>query len=125
MSKAKLIAIAPQLVVKDVKTSVAFYRDTLGFAIIGLVGDPPVYGMVMRDNMQIHFAKSDREEIKANKDFLSISHDYIIWVPEIDDFYEELVSKNVKIVEHITKRPYGSREFVFEDSDGHRVLVGD
>jgi len=125
MNKPTLYGIAPQLVVKDVKRTVEYYRDALGFVVIGMVGEPPVYGMVERDGMQVHFAKSDGPEIKINKDFRSISHDFIIWVPEIDAFYEELMASQVNILEEIVLRPYGSREFVFEDCDGHRILVGD
>ena len=125
MEKAKLIGIAPQLVVRDVKKSAEYYRDTLGFALIGLVLEPPVYAMVERDGFQVHFAKSDTQDIKRNKDYRSISHDFIIWVPEIQSFFDEVVSKNAKILEGITLKPYGSREFVIEDCDGHKILVGD
>jgi len=125
MNKPTLFGIAPQLVVADVKRTAEYYRDVLGFNIIGLVADPPVYGMVERDGIQVHFGKSDSPQIKMNRDFRSISHDYMIWVPEIDAFYDELNSNRVKILEEIVMRPYGSREFVFEDCDGHRILVGD
>jgi catechol 2,3-dioxygenase-like lactoylglutathione lyase family enzyme len=125
MSKAKLIGIAPQLVVNDVKRTAEYYRDILGFTIIGLVSEPPVYAMVVRDGFQVHFAKSDTQTIKTNKDYRSISHDFIIWVPEIDNFYDELKAKDATILEGIVKRIYGSREFVIEDCDGHRILIGD
>lgn len=125
MEKAKLIGIAPQLVVQDVQKTVAYYQEKLGFNLIGLVLDPPIYGMVERDGFQVHFAKSDTPVIKTNQDFRSISHDFIIWVPEIDQFFAELSSKQVKILEGIVQRSYGSREFVFEDGDGHKILVGD
>lgn len=125
MKKAKLVGIAPQLVVTDVKKTAEFYRDRLGFTIIGLVLEPPVYAMVERDGFQVHFAKSDGAGISINKNFRSMSHDLIIWVPEIDAFYEEVSSNGVNINEGIVKRPYGSREFVMEDCDGHRILVGD
>jgi uncharacterized glyoxalase superfamily protein PhnB len=125
MEKAKVIGIAPQLVVKDVKKSAEYYKDILGFTIIGLVLEPPVYAMVERDGFQVHFAKSDTREIKRNKDYRSISHDFIIWVPEIQSFFDEVAAKNAKILEGITVKPYGSREFVIEDYDGHKILVGD
>jgi len=125
MGKAKLIGIAPQLVVADVNATASYYQHVLGFTLIGLVGEPPVYAMVERDGFQVHFAKSDVGDIRRNKDYRSISHDLIIWVPEIDDFFEEVKSKNAKITEGIVQRVYGSREFVIEDIDGHRILVGD
>ncbi len=111
--------------VPDVLRTTTYYTEVLGFNIIGLVQDPPVYGMVERDGFQIHFAKSDTTEIRRNKDLRSISHDLILWVPQIDDFYAELQSRHATIVEGIVRRPYGSREFVIEDCDGHRILIGD
>lgn len=125
MNIVKLIGIAPQLVVTDVKKTAEYYKNTLGFTIIGLVAEPPVYAMVERDGFQVHFVKSDIHEIKKNKDFRSISYDFIIWVPEIDAFFEELKSKNAIILDGIVKRTYGSREFVIEDCDGHKILIGD
>lgn len=125
MNKAKIIGTAPQLVVNDVKRTIEYYRDILGFTIIGLVAEPPVYAMVVRDGFQVHFAKSDTQNIKTNKDYRSISHDFIIWVPEIDNFFDELKAKDATIIEGIVKRIYGSREFVIEDCDGHRILIGD
>jgi uncharacterized glyoxalase superfamily protein PhnB len=125
MSKAKLIGIGPQLVVKDVKKTAEYYRDILGFTIIGMVLNPPVYAMVERDGFQIHFAKSDTGLINVNRQFRKISHDFIIWAPEIDNFFNELKLKKANIIEGIVKRQYGSREFVIQDCDGHTILVGD
>jgi uncharacterized glyoxalase superfamily protein PhnB len=125
MVKAKLIGIAPQLIVQDVSRSADYYRNMLSFTILGIVGNPPVYAMVERDGCQVHFAKSAVPEIHVNRDFLSISHDFILWAPEIDALFEEWKQKGVKIIQEITRRPYGSREFVIEDIDGHIILVGD
>ena len=125
MVKAKIIGTAPQLLVKDVMKTVDFYQKKLEFEVIGLVGKPVIYGMVQRDGFQIHFAQSKGGITKSNRELSSISHDYILWVPEIDSFYEELKNQKINIIEEIKLRPYGSREFVFEDIDGHIVLVGD
>ncbi len=125
MQRAKLIGIAPQLVVNDVVKTAEYYRDVFGFNIIDYFMDPPVYAMVERDGFQIHFAKADTEEIKKNVDFRKFSRDLIIWVPEIDNFFQELKSRNAIIVEEITRRVYGSREFVVQDCDGHTILIGD
>ena len=89
------------------------------------MSNPPVYAMIERDGFQVNFAKSDTQDIKTYKGYRSISHDFIIWVPEIDDFIDELKSKNAKIIEGIIKRNYGSREFVIEDCDGYKILIGD
>ncbi len=125
MNSPTVIASAPQLVVPDVQKTAAWYCDVLGCSLIALVGNPPVYAMVQRDGFQLHFAKSDRADIPRNHEYRSISHDFILWVPEIDAFVAELRSRGARIVEDITLRSYGSRECVVEDCDGHRILIGD
>lgn len=125
MTKAKLIGIAPSLVVPDVVKTAEYYRDVLGFAIIGYFLDPPVYAMVQRDGFQIHFGKADSDIIKTNAQFRAISTDLILWVPEIDLFFAEVTACNADIVEGIVTRVYGSREFIIRDCDGHTILVGD
>jgi len=124
-NRAKLIGIAPQLVVRDVVKTAEYYRDVLGFRIIGYVLDPPVYAMVERDGFQVHFGKSDGPAVQTNEMLRKGTTDLIIWVPEIDAFYEELESRNADIAEGIVRRTYGSREFVIRDCDGHKILVGD
>lgn len=123
--KAKLYGIAPQLIVPDVVKTVNYYRDVLGFNILGYFMDPPVYAMVERDGFQLHFGKADTAHFKTNADFRKINTDFIIWVPEIDQFFEEVKAKHAEIVEGIVTRIYGSREFVIKDCNGFRITVGD
>ncbi|WP_256386726.1 hypothetical protein [Flavobacterium psychrotrophum] len=42
MSTAKIIGSAPQLLVKNVVLTAEYYRDVLGFSVIGYALDPPV-----------------------------------------------------------------------------------
>ena len=124
-SQAKLIGIAPQFVVEDVVKTAEYYRDVLGFKILGYFLDPPVYAMVERDGFQVHFGKADNEPANPNNRFRKISTDFIIWVPEIDKFYEEVTSKGAEVTEGIIMRIYGSREFVIRDCNGFKITVGD
>ena len=124
-NRPKMIGIAPQIVVPDVTKTAEYYRDVLGFRIIGYFLNPPVYAMVEKDGVQIHFAKSDSTEVNVNEYIRKGTTDFIIWVPEIDAFFEELNSRGADIVEGIVKRVYGSREFIVRDCNGHKILFGD
>ena len=124
-NRAKLIGTAPQLVVTNVVKTAEYYREVLGFNIIGYALDPPVYAMLERDGFQIHFGKSDSNAVSSNENLRKGTADFIIWVPEIDRFYEEVKSRNAEITEGIVKRVYGSREFTIRDCDGHKILVSD
>lgn len=124
MNKARIIGIAPQIVVKDVAKTAEYYRDVLGFPDINYFGDPPIYAMVGRDSFEVHFGKSDSGGIQTNETIRRGNPDFVIWVPEIEDFFEELKAKNADIVQGILMRSYG-REFVVRDCDGHKFMVVD
>jgi predicted enzyme related to lactoylglutathione lyase len=121
---AKIIGMAPQFVVKDVVKTAEYYRDILGFSIISYFLDPPVYAMAERNGFQIHFGKADGDRIHTNAEVRKISMDCIIWVPEIEMFFEELKLRNADIVQDIVNRGYG-REFILRDCDGHTIAIVD
>jgi len=50
---AKCKSICPHFVVPDVVVSAEYYRDVLGFKIMGYWFDPPVFAIVARDNVKI------------------------------------------------------------------------
>jgi uncharacterized glyoxalase superfamily protein PhnB len=120
---SKVIGVAPQLLVPDVVQAAEYYRDIFGFVIIGYALKPPVYAMVQRDGFQIHFAKA--EEFVTNEQLRKETTDLILWVPEIDVFYNELKANNADIVQEIVLRPYGSHEFIVRDCNGYKILIGD
>lgn len=123
MEQAKIIGSAPQLLVPDVAATTQYYVDKLGFSLIGLVAEPPVYGMVVRDGYQVHFAKA--EKAVPNVQLKADAFDFILWIPEIDAFYNELKHRGATIIREIELKPYCSREFVIEDNNGYRILIGD
>jgi predicted enzyme related to lactoylglutathione lyase len=80
--------------------------------------------MVERDEFQIHFGKSGTDLIQANENIRKDTTDLVIWVPEINDFFEKLQSNSADIVQGILQRSYG-REFIIRDCDGHKILIAD
>jgi predicted enzyme related to lactoylglutathione lyase len=124
MSKAKLIGIAPQLVVHDVVKAAEYYCNVLGFTLINYFMDPPVYAMVKRDGCQLHFGKADGDTVHPNSQVRGISTDFVIWVPEIEAFFEEVKAKGADIEQQIVMRSYG-REFIIRDCNGYRIMVCD
>ncbi len=117
MKKAELKSIAPQLVVEDVVATAEFYRDVLGFRILGYFAEPPVYSIVARDGVEIHFGKSETT-VASNAMVRTGSFDVYIWVSDIDVIYEELRSSGAEIIEGPVKRIYESTEVVVKDLNG-------
>ena len=124
--KVQFKALVPQLVVPDVVKAAEFYCDKLGFELLGYFLDPPVYAMVRRDDVEIHFGKGDGDETRTNESVRhGLGHDVYIIVSDIEGVYRELTEAGVEVVEGPIKRVYGSIEVVAKDCYGFQIVFGD
>ncbi|HWZ99757.1 MAG TPA: VOC family protein [Candidatus Dormibacteraeota bacterium] len=121
---AKLTAICPQFIVPNVVATAEYYRDVLGFKILGYFLDPPVFAMVARDVAEIHFGKIDAGAAPApnltRRKGLGI--DAYIWVNDLHVLHAELKERGAKIVEGPVQRIYNCFELVVEDFNGFRLV---
>lgn len=124
MKKALLKSIAPQLVVPDVVATAEYYRDVLGFKILGYFADPPVYSMVARDGVEIHFGKAEQAGT-SNAVVRSGSFDLYIWVSDVEAIFEELTASGAEVLEGPVKRIYESTEVVVRDCNGFVLTFAD
>jgi uncharacterized glyoxalase superfamily protein PhnB len=117
--------ISPQFVVPDVVTAAEYYRDVLGFRILGYFLDPPVYAIVARDSVEIHFGRADSGTVASpNIRRREGSLDAYIWVNDLDPLYAELKERGAKIVEPPTTQVYHCYEMIVEDDFGFRLAFG-
>jgi catechol 2,3-dioxygenase-like lactoylglutathione lyase family enzyme len=118
----RLTTISPEFVVPDVKAAAEYYRDVLGFRILGYFLDPPVFAMVGRDTAEIHFGKVDDGKLPSpNVARRSLGLDAYIWVNDLDPLYTELRARGAKILETPVLRVYKCYEMVVEDNFGFRL----
>jgi uncharacterized glyoxalase superfamily protein PhnB len=111
----KLTNLAPVLHVKDMPTALAYYRDKLGFNVTFSWQEPPRYVCLCLDDVSIHLNSYVPPE--------GASH-LAIFCKGVDALHEQFVARGVTITEPITDEPYGMREFVITDPDGHRLVFG-
>ena len=117
--------ISPQFVVPDVVAAAEYYRDVLGFRIRGYFLDPPIYAIVARDSVEIHFGKADTGAATSpNIERREGSLDAYIWVNDLDPLYAELKERGAKIVEPPTIQVYHGYEMIVEDHFGFRLAFG-
>lgn len=121
-TSATFRSIAPSFVVSDVVTTAEYYRDVLGFKILGYFGDPPVFAMVARDGVEIHFGKADGEPQQSNLKLRAISSDAYIWVSDIYALHEELKAAGADILEGPVKRIYDCIEIEVRDCNGFKLV---
>lgn len=120
--EVRLTTISPVFIVPDVVAAAEYYREVLGFRILGYFLDPPVFAMVGRDTAEIHLGKADDGALPSpNVKRRSIGVDAYIWVSDLDPFYEELKARGAKILEASVLRVYQCYEMVVEDNFGFRL----
>jgi catechol 2,3-dioxygenase-like lactoylglutathione lyase family enzyme len=119
----------PQFTVPDVVQTAEFYRDVLGFEILGywdgarvsMRAQPaPVFGIVRRDSVQIFFSRADGGDVRTGR--AEGACDAYIQVTAVDLLAEELGRRGATILDSPEDRIYKQRELVVQDCNG-LVLV--
>jgi len=115
--------ISPTLAVRNMKQTIQFYRDSLGFKI-GMTfpnADNPEYADLSKDGMVLMFIPAENIGIGREEEFGVGVNIYMQIDGDIDKYYNELKDKGVKIVVDIKDEPYGIRDFMVEDIDGYKL----
>ena len=113
--------VTPILLVRDVKTGAAFFKQKLGFEIDFLHGLPPFYGAVSRDGVCLHiryvqqpfFAQAAVQE----KSLICAS----IEVSNVQGLFEEFKARGVEFAQTLTKQAWGGTDFQVRDPDGNVI----
>ena len=122
-----LTYIMPCFIVEDLKISISFYVDKLGFAIrhIG-PDDNPYWAIVGRDNISI-MVKAVAPEIKPipnrSRHEWAPSDAYIS-TAEPDKLFEEYRAKGVSFRTPLENNSDDLRGFELEDADGYVLFFG-
>jgi uncharacterized glyoxalase superfamily protein PhnB len=115
--------LSPTLAVRNMKQTVQFYRDTLGFKM-GMTfpnADNPEYVDFSRDGMILMFIPAENIGI-GSEEKLGVGVNLYMQIDgDIDKYYNELKDKGIKIVVDIKDEPYGVRDFTVEDMDGYKL----
>lgn len=115
--------ISPTLAVRNMKQTIQFYRDFLGFRM-GMAfpdADNPEYADLSKDGMVIMLMPAQGIGVGA-KARLGIGVNLYMQIDgNIDEYYSELSNKGVKIVADIKDEPFGIRDFTVEDINGYKL----
>lgn len=124
----------PNLMVKDVKETVEFYQQNLGFKLImavpetqdGILNEIPedkkvVYALVKNGDVEIMFQAEDsfKEDVSVLKEIkIGASCTFYIELENLDDFYKNIKDK-VDVVKDLFTTWYGMKEFYIRDINGY------
>jgi uncharacterized glyoxalase superfamily protein PhnB len=115
--------VSPTLAVRNMKQTIQFYRDSLGFKI-GMAfpdADNPEYADLSKDGMVLMFIPAKNVGI-GGKEKLGIGVNLYMQIDgDIDEYYRELKNKGINVVADIKDEPYGIRDFTVEDINGYKL----
>lgn len=126
MIMAKILGIAPVLLVRDILRSADYYREKLGFDV-ELYGDPPNFCIAQRDAIRIMLAKADdgvHDKLLPHWKIVEKMWNAYFWVDDADALYEEFQKSGAIIDYTIYNTPWGTREFGIQDVDEHDIAFG-
>ena len=116
-------SVTPNLLVRDIAQSTAFYRDVLGFQIKQTVPDqaPFVFVWLERDGVPVFLndpsaVEKDLEGATTRPPGGTATLFFVL--TEVDAFHAT-VAPHAKVVMPLKTQFYGMREFAVEDPDGH------
>lgn len=112
---AALTRAVPVLASLDIEATLRFYAERMKFEAVARYPD---YGIVARDDVQIHFWLTDDADIpKATSCRID--------VVGVDQLYDEMSASGVVHPNGpLTEQPWGLREFAVLDADGNMIKFG-
>ena len=116
---------AAVLFASDLRTTIEYWNDRLGFATHGTFLDPPVFAIMERDShyaMLKQLAPGDTIKPYADRDE-GLWNAYF-WVDDVAALFEELRGRGAPIDYGLCDQPYGVREFAVRDPDRQTIGFG-
>jgi len=134
MTQAEISGISPFFIVTHVPTSLAFYRDQLGFEITFQGPDPDdiFFGIVRRGGAQILLKDIGVDPVpNCTRDIKKgiARWDAFVYVPDPDALAAEFASRNVEFLrplndDEVKEDDDGLRGFEVKDADGYVLFFG-
>lgn len=121
MGASKFHRAGPHLPVRNLKETLPYYRNSLGFYDEWTFGEKD--GGIRRDDMRLLFGEDPEHLAQINSDS---RHLPILWfVGNIREVFEEFQTRGVNIVDALREHPYGLTEFAFVDINGYYIRVAE
>ena len=109
--------LMPRLPVSDMDRSIAYYQEALGFRLGWRTADGGLAALYSGDIevlLLVPWAGEGPPPPQSG----------YVYVEDPDSLCAEYQQAGADIVEWVASRPYGMRDFVVQDPDGHRFTLG-
>ena len=121
MKTKKFRRSGPHLPVKNLRLTLDYYRDKLGFTDEWTSGGTD--GGIRRDEMRLLFGEDPEFTNAVNSEKHRLP---LVWfVDNIDEIFSEFKERKIEIADGLKLHPYGLREFAFVDINGYYIRVAE
>lgn len=122
LAMTTLVAVEPQLYVRDIVAASEFYSSKLGFAVAFTYGEPPFYAQVVRDGVRLNLRQVDSPVIdparRDSEQLLAAS----ITLEDAKPLFLEYQQAGVEFAQPLRSEPWSARTFIVRDADGNLLL---
>ena len=118
-----ITGISPQLRTTDMASTVSFYTEKLGFTVEFNYQD--FYAGVRAGDQVIHLKLVDEKDPSIS--FVDEGGHLHLYLETngVADFADQLKSRGIPMVKDVHETPWGTREFVIHDDQGHTLYFGE
>ena len=119
MTERKVVRTRHVLAIKDLAVEAAYYIDKLGF---DRDLTAPGWEFLSFGDFKVMLGEC-ADEMTAEETGNHSWYAHVI-VENVDEVYEELISRGANILSKMENKPWGIREFSVVTPDGHRIGFG-
>lgn len=105
----------PIFAVRDVKETIAFYKDVLGFEDHWYWGDPITFGGANWGDVSVMFCQ--QPEVATHIE----GHQHHYWSDDFESLHARHAAAGAVIVSPIGNKPWGIREYTVRDPNGYHL----
>jgi len=120
----RLKSLIPMLAVADLKRTIAFYCDELGFSIANTFGTPdPVWCMLRRDDVRVMFNQPPAGEMAPVPPRAKDLQVFYCYPDDVVALHGAWTQKGLPVTD-LRVTDYGMKEFELRDPDGYWLWFG-
>lgn len=122
-----MVNLCPVFVCPDIRQTVKFYTEKLGFQSARHYDKVESFAALYRDDVEFILVQARQGEVLSNTQRYGAGYDAYLdpaAAEGVDALYEEFSARGVKIISQPHRTAYGSYEFAIEDLDGRQIGIG-
>ena len=109
------LSARPNLLVRDIAASAAFYRDILGFEVKAMMGEPPNFALLTREGAELALLQHENPTPSG----------CYIYVTGVRLLRDHRVAAGARVTYPLRQEPWDLLNFVIADPDEHQIAMGE